>query len=72
MIPIVTELAPNFQTVIDFVCDDSFRNHYHETVMYQQDSCSSCTAHNSFFKNQSNQTGPKGYHEKVVHLIGFH
>ena len=37
MIQIITELAPNFQTVI---CDDSFRNRHHETVMYQLDSCS--------------------------------
>ena len=40
MIQIVTELAPRFQTVIDSVCDDSFRNRHHETVMYQLDSCS--------------------------------
>ena len=40
MIQIITELAPNFQTVIDSVCDDSFRNRHHETVMYQLDSCS--------------------------------
>jgi hypothetical protein len=35
-----TSFSDRHSTVIDFVCDDSFKNHHQETVMYQQNSCS--------------------------------
>ena len=55
MVEIVTELAPNSQTVIGLLCDDSFRNRHQETVIYQHISCSDL---DSFFSMSRGPCAP--------------